>query len=235
MSLVDFRKPMRGSAPRAEIMTRTLLLPPVNLPGLLRVPQSAKALIAFVHARPSSAANPRNRAVAQALNLAGFATLQCDLLADEEAGESGGVEPARLAERLHAICRALDSFEDVHHLPLGILAANAGAGIAYRVAQRSRRVASIVARGDVQALSEGFEAVNVPTLLILGARDPSVSSGGSSFASVASGRRAIEVIPNASSLFTEPGALTAVAAHAGRWFERHLVSNGAPLVQFRHA
>jgi len=202
-------------------------IPPVGLRGTLAVPQGANAIVVFVHGSGSSRLSPRNRAVAAALNEAGIATLLFDLLTvDEEADRANVFNIALLALRLTDAIRWLDNEPRAKNLALGLFGASTGAAAALvAAAHRDSPVQAIVSRGGRPDLARGALAeVRAPTLLIVGGIDYGVIELNQQAFAQLNCVKALEIVPGASHLFPEPGALEAVIDHATRWFTRYLCS-----------
>lgn len=226
---MGFSTPDAGLIRDAEGRTeaREVSIPPIGLAGDLRIPSAAKAIVAFVHGSGSSRLSPRNRAVAEALNRHGIATLLFDLLTVEEESDRANVfDIPLLAERLIAAVRWIDHEPGVAALPLGLFGASTGAAAALvAAATLGDRVGAIVSRGGRPDLAgRALQRISIPTLLIVGGDDvPVIELNRQAFDRLA-GPKALEIVPGASHLFPERGALEAVIAHAGAWFERHLGS-----------
>jgi dienelactone hydrolase len=196
----------------------------IALGGELLVPPRARGAVAFAHGSGSSRLSPRNRAVAADLNAAGFATLLFDLLTPDEEGDRALVfDIPLLAERLLAASRWLEQRGDVGALPLGYFGASTGAAAALTAAARTPgRVRAVVSRGGRPDLAVGPEAVRAATLLIVGGADREVLELNRRAQRELGCVNELAVVPGASHLFEEPGALEQVAALARGWFEREL-------------
>lgn len=208
-----------------------VLIPPFGLPGGLSVPGNPYGVIVFAHGSGSSRFSPRNTAVARALNERGLATLLFDLLTpQEEQARSNVFDVGLLAERLMA---AVDWLEGqtraIASLPVGLFGASTGAAAALIVAARlPNRIAAVVSRGGRPDLAgEALCLVRAPTLLIVGGADLGVIELNEDALSRLPGPKALEIIPGATHLFPEPGAMEAVIGQASRWFERHLRATGS--------
>jgi putative phosphoribosyl transferase len=206
-------------------ISRDVRIPPVGLAGTLHVPQDAYALIAFVHGSGSSHLSPRNRAVANALNAQGMATLLFDLLTTEEEADRANVfNIALLADRLLDAVRWVEGQPAVATLPLGLFGASTGAAAALVAAAKlPQRVGAVVSRGGRPDLAaDALEQVRAPTLLIVGGADfVVIDLNEQAFARLRE-PKALEIVPGATHLFSEPGAIEAVIDLAARWFERYL-------------
>lgn len=206
--------------------SREVTIPPLGLAGTLHIPPAAHAVVAFVHGSGSSRFSPRNRAVADALNAQGFATLLFDLLTeDEEADRANVFDIPLLASRLIDAIRWLDRDPFARGVPLGLFGASTGAAAALvAAAEGGKRVGAVVSRGGRPDLAGAALAkIRTPTLLIVGGADYDVIKLNEQALAQLRGPKALEIVPGASHLFPEPGALEAVIEHATRWFTRYLV------------
>lgn len=211
-----------------------LLLPPLDLPGDLRLPENAHALVVFAHGSGSSRLSPRNVMVAEALNEKGIATLLFDLLSDDEAGNRANVfDIPLLASRLTETVRWVRGQSRIGQLPLGLFGASTGAAAAIMAAQQlGKDIGAVVSRGGRPDLArDALAGVIAPTLLIVGGADVDVIE----LNEVALARlvcvKELVIIPGATHLFPEPGALKQVIDHASNWFNRHLVRRRAGLAK----
>jgi len=204
---------------------REVDIPPIGLAGILQKPKDAYALVVFAHGSGSSRLSPRNTFVAQALNDRGIATLLFDLLTSaEEADRANVFDIPMLADRLVDAVRWLDEQQSVANLPLGLFGASTGAAAALVAAAKlPRRVGAVVSRGGRPDLAgNALDTVQAPTLLIVGGADFGVIELNEQALARLRAPKALEIVPRASHLFPEPGALEAVIDHAAAWFERHL-------------
>jgi pimeloyl-ACP methyl ester carboxylesterase len=209
---------------------REIAIPPIGLAGILQVPRNAFALVVFAHGSGSSRLSPRNMIVARALNTRGIATLLFDLLMPaEEADRANVFDIPLLADRLVDAIHWLDRQASVAKLPLGLFGASTGAAAALVAAAKlSRRVGAVVSRGGRPDLAGGaLERVDTPTLLIVGGADFGVIELNEQALARLRGPKALEIVPGASHLFPEPGALEAVVGYAANWFERYLASTAS--------
>jgi putative phosphoribosyl transferase len=205
--------------------SRDVLISPIGLAGILQKRKNAYALVVFVHGSGSSRLSPRNTFVAHALNDRGIATLLFDLLTSaEEADRANVFDIPLLADRLVDAVRWLDEQESVANLPLGFFGASTGAAAALVAAAKlPGRVGAVVSRGGRPDLAgNALDMVQAPTLLIVGGADFGVIELNEQALARLRGVKALEIVPGASHLFPEPGALEAVIDHAARWFEQHL-------------
>ena len=194
--------------------------------GDLVVPDPAPGLVIFAHGSGSSRHSPRNRQVARALNERGLATLLLDLLTVEEESDRGNVfDIELLAERLVAATRWARTEPQVGHIPVGYFGASTGAGGAlWAAAELGEEIGAVVSRGgrpDLAAPRLGD--VRAPTLLIVGGHDDIVMELNRQARHLMTVRCEIAVVPGATHLFQELGALEEVARLAGEWFQRHLI------------
>jgi putative phosphoribosyl transferase len=198
-------------------------------PGHLTVPAGSQGLVLFAHGSGSSRRSPRNQFVADQLETAGLATLRFDLLSDEEARDRVNVFDAELlAVRLLGATRWAREHPACSDLPIGYFGASTGAAAALLATAEDRTVAAVVSRGGRPDLAEGrLSAVFAPTLLIVGGADPQVRDLNERAARRLRCEHRLVVIPGATHLFEEPGALEAVADHASSWFRHHLARVGA--------
>ncbi len=220
--------PIRRTGPddaRHRPDVRDVRIPPIGLSGTLCVPSGAYALVAFAHGSGSSRLSPRNMAVADALNARRIATLLFDLLTPgEEADRANVFDIHLLADRLADAVRWLETQPSISRLPLGLFGASTGAAAAIVAAAKiPDRIGAVVSRGGRPDLAgEALDRIRAPTLLIVGGDDFGVIELNQQAFARLPGPKALEIVPNASHLFPEPGALEAVIGHAASWFERHL-------------
>ncbi|HSJ46041.1 MAG TPA: phosphoribosyltransferase family protein [Euzebyales bacterium] len=205
--------------------TRDVRIPAdgTRLPGTLSVPPDPIGMVVFAHGSGSSRQSPRNTAVARTLNAAGLATLLFDLLDANEAADRNNVfDIGLLANRLDTATRWLESQPEAAGLPVGYFGASTGAAAALVAAAWRPAVAAVVSRGGRPDLARTLGQVEAPTLLIVGGRDePVLDLNTSALTQLGHGSR-LEVVPGATHLFSEPGALERVAELAKDWFTTHL-------------
>ena len=212
------------------VLEREVLVGPLHLPGNLTVPADAHALVLFAHGSGSSRLSPRNRAVATALNEQGIATLLFDLLTPEEEEDRTNVFDIRLlADRLIAAVDWIDVQSELAGLPLGMFGASTGAAAALVAAAKLRtRVGAVVSRGGRPDLAGAVvDHVAAPTLLVVGGLDDMVIELNEQAYVRLHVEKALEIVPGATHLFPEPGALEHVIELAADWFRNHLVSRHA--------
>lgn len=224
----------RGSGEVAQRQLR-LRAGPVELDGDLAVPADATGVVLFAHGSGSSRHSPRNRQVAAALHRAGLATLLLDLLtaAEDELDRVTAelrFDVAMLAERLVAAVDLLASDAATGALPLGAFGASTGAGAALvAAAERPEAVAAVVSRGGRPDLAgPALALVRAPTLLIVGGQDREVLELNRAALARLPASSRLEVVPGATHLFEEPGALDRVARLAAAWFTHHLAAGRRP-------
>jgi putative phosphoribosyl transferase len=197
----------------------------VTLPGVLGLPPGAERVVVFAHGSGSSRFSPRNVAVAEAFHDDGLATLLFDLLTEgEEADRRNVFDIDLLAERVLAAVRWVHEREDVGDLPVGLFGASTGGAAAIvAAAVPDARVSSVVSRGGRPDLAgRAIEEIRVPVLLIVGERDPEVLRlNREAMARMKNAETRLEIVPGATHLFEEPGALQQVAALASEWFRSH--------------
>jgi putative phosphoribosyl transferase len=201
----------------------------VRLAGDLTIPPDASGIVVFAHGSGSGRFSPRNRAVAGMLVDAGLATLLMDLLtAEEEAHDlrTGHLrfDVGLLGRRVIAAIDWLATDAAAGQLPVGCFGASTGAAAALiAAAERPQRVGAVVSRGGRPDLAgEALPRVTAPTLLIVGGKDVEVLRLNQQALAALAGEARLEIVPGATHLFEEPGALAHVAALARDWFLRHL-------------
>jgi len=215
---------LRDDAQQASV-SRDVRIPPIGLAGMLQKPKNAYALVVFAHGSGSSRLSPRNTFVAHALNDRGIATLLFDLLTStEEVDRANVFDIPLLADRLVDAVPWIDNQGSIAKLPLGLFGASTGAAAALVAAAKlPRRVGAVVSRGGRPDLAgDALGTVQAPTLLIVGGADFGVIELNEQALARLQGPKALEIVPRASHLFPEPGALEAVIDHAAAWFERYL-------------
>jgi pimeloyl-ACP methyl ester carboxylesterase len=196
-----------------------------RLEGELDLPPGAAGAVVFAHGSGSSRFSPRNRFVARCLREAGLATLLIDLLGPDEAEDRRKVfDIELLAERLQAAAGWLARDPGARPLRLGYFGASTGAAAALvAAARRPERVGAVVSRGGRPDLARAdLPDVAAPTLLIVGGRDEDVLELNRQALALLRCPRELVIVPGATHLFPEPGALEEVARLATDWFRRHL-------------
>jgi dienelactone hydrolase len=197
--------------------------------GDLAVPEAPRGLVLFAHGSGSGRFSSRNRFVAGSLQAGGLATLLFDLLTGEEESQEGFTRHPRfdidlLIGRLIAAVDWAGSRPELHGLKVGLFGASTGGAAALGAAAERPDVAAVVSRGGRPDLAPDASllAVRCPTLFIVGGADEVVLALNRRTMARMSGPVAMEVVPGATHLFEEPGALERVADLAREWFERHL-------------
>lgn len=210
---------------------------PHTLHGTLCLPADPRGVVLFAHGSGSSRHSPRNQYVAEVLQQAGFATLLMDLLDEGEANDRHKVfDTELLADRLLEAMSWLAENPATANVPVGLFGASTGAGAAFiAAARRPEAVRAIVSRGGRPDLAGDYlAAVQAPTLLIVGGLDEQVAQLNDWAARHLRAACQLAVIPGATHLFPEPGALEEVATLARDWFRRHLAEESTkPVEGFR--
>ena len=199
-----------------------------QLEGALTIPDAATVLVLFVHGSGSSRHSPRNQFVARALNQAGLATLLFDLLTREE--EAVDIYTGRhrfdislLAKRLVQATRWALAETATRKLRIGYFGSSTGGAAALvAAAELARDVSAVVSRGGRPDLAgDALPRVQAPTLLIVGGEDDVVIDLNEQARAQMRCEVKLEIIPGATHLFEEPGALEKVAGLAADWFLNH--------------
>ena len=200
----------------------------VRLEGELAIPAQARGLVVFAHGSGSSHRSPRNRAVAQMLHHADFATLLFDLLTRcEEACDFDArlrFDIDLLTRRLVAATRWVAQQPETHGLPLALFGASTGAAAALCASvPLGAMIRAIVSRGGRPDLAgTALSSVTAPTLLVVGGWDDVVIQLNYDALKHLGCEKHLEIVPHATHLFEEPGALEKVGELAQDWFVRHL-------------
>jgi pimeloyl-ACP methyl ester carboxylesterase len=205
--------------------TVSVILPPHGGEGLLGLPASqARGIVLFAHGSGSSRLSPRNLHVAGVLQQTGLATLLFDLLTEAEAEDRGNVfDIPLLAERLDSATDWAGTWPATRGLALGLFGASTGAAAALVLAARRGEVRAVVSRGGRPDLAaEALPRVAAPTLLIVGGADRQVLELNRQARRHLRCLSRLGIVPGATHLFEEAGALEQVAALAQAWFRRHL-------------
>jgi len=198
---------------------------PATLAGNLSIPENATAIVLFAHGSGSSRHSPRNQFVARTLNNAGLATLLFDLLTPEEEVIDARTAELRfniklLAERLVHATNWAKQQQQTRDLRIGYFGSSTGGGAALvAAAEGPQAVGAVVSRGGRPDLAgEALPKVQVPTLLIVGGDDDIVIELNEQARDRMRCEVKLEIIPGATHLFEEPGALERVAQLASDWF-----------------
>jgi len=193
------------------------------------IPEDARSTVVFAHGSGSGRYSPRNQYVAESLNQSGFATVLADLLTPEEEKEDARTAELRfdiglLAERVTAIVDWTQEPATLTPRRVGLFGASTGAAAALiAAANRPEVVRAVVSRGGRPDLAdEALPRVQAPSLLIVGGNDAQVLDLNKDALERLGGDKRLEVVPDATHLFEEPGALEQVAALAADWFASHL-------------
>ncbi len=207
----------------------------VALEGNLSLPENATALVLFAHGSGSSRHSPRNQFVARTLNNAGLATLLFDLLTPEEESIDARTGEFRfniglLAERLVHATKWAKQQEQTRDLRIGYFGSSTGGGAALvAAAEIPEDVGAVVSRGGRPDLAdEALPKVQAPTLLIVGGNDDVVIELNEQARDRMRCEVKLEIVPGATHLFEEPGALEKVAKLASDWFLLHAAGSAGP-------
>lgn len=221
---------MTSSAALRRNRTRDIVIEPVGLEGVLGQPEASTGIVLFAHGSGSGRFSPRNNFVARALRDAGFATLLFDLLTEEEAQDRANVfDIPLLAERLSMATAWTKQHADTASLPIGYFGASTGAAATLvAAASAAGSISAIVSRGGRPDLAgDALRRVTAPTLLIVGGADVTVLRLNRAALAKLHCEKHLAVVPNATHLFEEPGALETVVDLAGGWFAQHLTKGAA--------
>lgn len=199
------------------------------LHGDLTIPDQAGGIIVFAHGSGSGRHSPRNQHVARSLVHDGFATLLFDLLTvAEEAAERFTAhlrfDIPLLTDRLVGALAWVGAQQRTGALPVGLFGASTGAAAALVAATRVPGIGAVVSRGGRPDLAAGaLRDVPCPTLLIVGGDDPQVLELNRRALQQMTAPAKLHIVPGATHLFEEPGALDEVTRLASRWFQEHLL------------
>ena len=206
-----------------------------SITGELTIPANADGIVLFAHGSGSSRFSARNQFVARVLERHGLATVLIDLLTPEEEAVDRRTAHLRfdiplLSTRLVAIVDWLKRDRRTRELPIGLFGASTGGGAALKAAAaRPADVAAVVSRGGRPDLAgDALASVMSPTLLIVGGDDTPVIAMNTDAKRRMRGEVVLDIVPGATHLFEEPGALERVASLAAAWFERHLTLHTSP-------
>jgi putative phosphoribosyl transferase len=220
----------RASEAQGEERLVRVTAGPVTLEGNLSLPKGARGVVLFAHGSGSSRHSSRNRYVARLLNEARLATLLIDLLTTDE--EAIDLRTAHLRFDIGLLAKRLVGATDwptqrpeTRHLRIGYFGASTGAAAALvAAAERPDVVGAVVSRGGRPDLAgPALARVRAPTLLIVGGNDFQVIELNRAAFDQLRCEKQLVIVPGATHLFEEPGALDEVARLARAWFERHLV------------
>ncbi len=200
-----------------------------NINGNMEIPAAAEGIVLFAHGSGSSRFSSRNRYVAKILNENNLGTLLFDLLTEEE--EKVDIYTAEyrfnirlLAERLIIVTDWLLKDKSTNGLKVGYFGASTGAAAALiAAAKKSDIIFAVVSRGGRPDLAmESLPEVKAPTLLIVGGEDFQVIELNETALRMINAKKKLEIIPGATHLFEEQGALEKVAALSAKWFIKNL-------------
>lgn len=202
-----------------------------RLAGTVTLPEEPLGIVIFAHGSGSSRFSPRNRAVASELNTGGLGTLLLDLLTPaEDAIDSENAELRfdipLLTGRVLAAVEWVARQPETARLPIGVFGASTGGAAALAAAAESPRVAAVVLRGGRPDLAgAALASVRAPTLMIVGGEDTLVLTLNRQACDRMTAPCHVHVIPGATHLFEEPGALEEVASLARDWFTSHMAAS----------
>lgn len=208
-----------------DCQVEEIIVPPWALGGTLAVPKAALGVVLFAHGSGSSRFSPRNTFVARALNDAGIGTLLFDLLTVAEGDDRRLVfDIPLLADRLAGATEWLADHKKASGLPLAYFGSSTGAAAALTASCATRQpIAAIVSRGGrVDLAGSDLARVAAPTLMIVGGDDTAVLALNEDAGRMMVCRHRVDIVPGASHLFEEPGALDTVVNLARDWFVEHL-------------
>ena len=221
----------RGDDPPVEADEVEVVAGHARLAGLMSVPQAPVGMVVFAHGSGSGRHSSRNRFVAEVLNRARLGTLLFDLLThDEELDRANVFDIELLAGRLTEVTGWLRDQPSLGRLPVGYFGASTGAGAAlWAAADPGADIAAVVSRGGRPDLAgHALGQVRAPTLLIVGGQDQTVLELNRQAQAQLPCENRLAVVPGATHLFEEPGALAAVAELARDWLHPHLASATSP-------
>jgi putative phosphoribosyl transferase len=197
------------------------------LSGVLSIPAEAKAIVVFAHGSGSSHRSTRNADTARLLSDAGFASLRADLLTVDEAALNERTGQYRfdvklLSERVLAATTFVGTVREAQLLPIAYYGASTGAAAALTAAAKRRDVYAVVSRGGRPDLADCLQDVRAATLLIVGGADVPIIPLNEQALALLAGEKEIAIVPAATHLFEEPGALEAVGRLTIDWLTRYL-------------
>jgi pimeloyl-ACP methyl ester carboxylesterase len=207
-----------------DVEHRYVRVGPHGLPGALYLPRNPLALVIFAHGSGSSRSSPRNIFVAEELVGRGFACLLFDLLRPAEAQDRSNVfDIPLLTARVREAIGWSAAQTEIGDLPVGLFGASTGAAAALSAAAQEPEIGAVVSRGGRPDLAGmALARVRAPTLLLVGGDDRDVLELNREALSLMSCEARLEIVPGATHLFEEPGALEDVVSKAGDWFVTHL-------------
>jgi putative phosphoribosyl transferase len=203
----------------------SVVVPGGTILGDLTIPKDSVGTVVFAHGSGSGRSSPRNRSVARDLERSRVATLLIDLLTEEEAQVDAETrryrfDIPRLSERLISVVDSLSRWRGTSEWPVGLYGASTGGAAALlAAAARPDRVRALVLRGARSDLAGPSVArVRAPTLFLVGALDPEIRTLNEETRAHMAAPTELHVIPRASHLFEEPGALEEVSRQTREWF-----------------
>jgi dienelactone hydrolase len=196
----------------------------MQLEGILTIPEPVMGLVIFAHGSGSSRLSPRNTYVAERLQNRAMATLLFDLLTEDEASDRRNVfHVPLLASRLEEAVSWACCGPETAGLPIGLFGASTGSAAALVAAAANPAIAAVVSRGGRPDLAgDALSQIRAPTLLIVGGADTGVMELNQDAFAKLNCVKQLHVVPEATHLFEEPGALDEVVRVAGDWFALHL-------------
>jgi len=203
---------------------RLVTIGPMQLEGILTIPEPVMGLVIFAHGSGSSRLSPRNTYVAEQLQNRAMATLLFDLLTEDEASDRRNVfHVPLLASRLEEAVGWAWCDPETAGLPIGLFGASTGSAAALVAAAANPEIAAVVSRGGRPDLAgDALSQIRAPTLLIVGGADTGVLELNQDAFARLNCVKQLHVVPEATHLFEEPGALDEVVQAAGDWFALHL-------------
>ena len=198
----------------------------VKLPADIVVPDGTRGVVVFAHGSGSSRLSVRNRLVASRLNDCKFATVLFDLLTEEEAENRNNVfDIPLLGLRMTDTLRSISGEDNLRGLPIGLFGASTGAAAAlWTAAELPVAVRAIVSRGGRPDLAlDVLDRVKAPTLLIIGGEDRTVIGLNRLAYTSLTCKKHLEIVPGATHLFEEHGAMEHVIQLAAGWFTQYLL------------
>jgi len=199
-----------------------------TLGGVLAIPSRAKAIVIFAHGSGSNSRSKRNADTARTLFEAGFASLRADLLTNEETALNERTGQFRfdvklLAERVLAATTFVGTVSEAQMLPIAYYGASTGAAAALTAAAKRRDVYAVISRGGRPDLAIScLPDVRAATLLIVGGADVPIIPLNEEALALLGGEKELAIVPAATHLFEEPGALEEVGRLTVDWLTRHL-------------
>ena len=205
--------------------------PEVTLEGILNIPVNAKGLVIFAHGSGSSRLSPRNQYVARVMHEHHLATLLFDLLTKEEDELDCVTAEHRfnigfLSDRLIQATLWAQKEPSAQHLGIGYFGSSTGAAAALVAASENPKIEAVVSRGGRTDLADHvIENVSAPTLCIAGGDDLPIVKWNQETLHKMTVEKHLSIIPGATHLFPEPGALESMAHQAAEWFEHHFLKS----------